>query len=127
MADVVIIDDDPQILELFVTTFSEAGHSVRGAADGAIALQLLADRSADLVITDIIMPEKDGIEVILALRALRTRPAIIAISGGSTKLDMHDMLHLARMLKVELVLQKPLTGLQLLEVAETVLLTVNSG
>ena len=79
------------------------------ASNGDEALQLLETLKVDLVITDIIMPERDGLETIVNLLQKPEHPKIIAISGGSQKLDPQLMLATAKHLRVDAVLSKPIT------------------
>jgi len=81
MADILIIDDDPHIRRLMSRILQAAGHRVREAANGREGMRLFGERRADLVITDLVMPDAEGIETIRALR--RDAPAlpILAISG----------------------------------------------
>jgi DNA-binding NtrC family response regulator len=84
MARILVVDDDDQIRALLRVTLEREGHEVVEAADGNIALTLYHQSPADLVITDIIMPEKEGIEMIMELRRSDPEVKIIAISGGGS-------------------------------------------
>lgn len=122
MSRILVIDDDEQLLQLMAITIKKAGHEISLAPNGAEALILLAEEEFDLVITDIVMPEKDGIEVIISMIKNKVHPAIIAISGGSQRLDRNQLLELARVMKVDMILPKPITQGRLLEAVETLLL-----
>jgi len=82
MPRTIVIDDDPGIRRAVAAHLRGAGHVVELAASGREALDLLKAAPADLVITDINMPDMDGIEVIMALRDQSPDVPIIAISGG---------------------------------------------
>jgi DNA-binding response OmpR family regulator len=83
---VLIIDDDPGITRTLQIALSKAGYDVAQAADGQEALRLWREQGADLVITDLHMPDKNGLEVIMELRALSPSTPVIAMSdGGRTK------------------------------------------
>ena len=82
MAKVLIIDDDEQINFLLRETFELEGYSVDTAKNGQEAQVLYNKQQYDVIITDIIMPEQDGFEVILDLRRLGMSNRVIAISGG---------------------------------------------
>ncbi len=82
MAKILLIDDDAAVREGAGRFLMRCGHDVEEAASGAKALRLAEDGEFELVITDINMPDMDGIEVILALSALCPTVPIIAISGG---------------------------------------------
>ena len=106
MARILIIDDDPQIVKLMTAYLQREGHEVVTAADGKQGIRQLAAQQFDLVITDIVMPEQDGLEVLSWLRKQPQCPKIIAISGGSVRLDQDLMLKMARFL-ADKVMPKP--------------------
>lgn len=82
MALICVIDDEPKLRQLIVKALSSIGHVVREAGDGNGALREIAQRHPDLVITDIIMPNMEGIETILELRRMHPDLKIIAMSGS---------------------------------------------
>jgi CheY-like chemotaxis protein len=82
MPHVLVIDDEVQIREVLRTVLERVGYSVSEAADGLQGLRIYADGGIDLVVTDIIMPEKGGIDTIMDLRRDFPECKIIAISGG---------------------------------------------
>ena len=103
---ILIIDDDDQLRSLLARTLELSGFSqVVQAADGHQGLQLCAAGKFDLVITDIIMPSVDGLEVIFGLRNLNPSAHIIAMSGGG-RLDAEYYLDVARTAGAT-VLRKP--------------------
>ena len=108
MATILIIDDDPQIIKLLKTYLEFTGHSVFTASNGKEGLRALGEKSFDLLITDIIMPERDGIEVLTSLKGLANPPKVIAMSGGSPNLDQDHLLKMATIMKADTVLAKPL-------------------
>ena len=81
---ILVIDDDVQIRALLRQMLERAGHEVMDAPDGDEGITLYRENPADLVITDIIMPKKEGLETIIDLRAEFPEVKIIAISGGGT-------------------------------------------
>lgn len=97
-----------------------SGHEVTTATDGNEALAHAGRENFDLMITDIIMPDRDGIEVIVALR--KTMPAlkVIAISGGG-RLNAKDYLNIAQKLGASATLAKPFSGSDLVATVERVL------
>lgn len=106
MAKILIIDDDMQVLKLLVSYLNRDGHELVTAGDGKIGIAQMEAQQFDLVITDIVMPEKDGFEVLMWLRAQAHRPKIIAISGGSRSLEPNLLLSTAS-LTADRILQKP--------------------
>lgn len=108
MARILIIDDDPQIIKLLNKFLEFMGHTIVTASNGKQGLSLLAESRFDLLITDIIMPERDGIEVLTAIKGKPDRPKIIAMTGGSPNLDQEHLLKMATLMKADKVLAKPL-------------------
>src|SRR5690242_20512194 len=90
MARILIIDDEQGIRRPLQILLERAGHEVMAASDGQEGLRLWRTFGADLVITDIMMPNKDGIETIVELRTLTPPVPVIAMSGGdiSERLDL---------------------------------------
>lgn len=103
---IMVVDDEPGIRSSLAKMLTVAGFDVIVAADGAEATRLWRERSADLVILDLFMPEKDGIETIVELRAFNPDLPIIAMSGGGAK-GRVDILKDARLLGVVASIEKP--------------------
>lgn len=82
MADIVIADDEPALRRVLCRVLERAGHDVTGHPNGRAAIEHLGRHPADLLITDIFMPEMEGLETIRRARAIRPGMPIIAISGG---------------------------------------------
>jgi CheY-like chemotaxis protein len=82
MARILVVDDEEKVRLILRTTLSGAGYQVEEAPNGKVALELYRQDPADLVITDIIMPEKEGLETILELRRDFPEARIIAMSGS---------------------------------------------
>jgi len=106
VAIILVVDDEEPLLEILVRFLSGLGHNVLSATDGADALTILEDGGVDLLVTDINLPEVDGIQVLNAVRADgRTLPAI-AMSGGGT-FDKSLLLGSAELLGAVETLAKP--------------------
>ncbi|MHA1153245.1 MAG: response regulator [Alphaproteobacteria bacterium] len=114
MARILVIDDEDELRSMLRQMLEYAGHEVSEAVNGAEGIEIYQRDTPDLIITDIIMPEKEGVETIIAL--LRADPAlpIIAISGGG-RLDATDFLSMAKKLGARHSLTKPFRRDQLLE------------
>ncbi len=82
MARILVIDDDETVAATIRLMLEGGGHEVRHLDPGAQAIDLLKRESIDLVITDLLMPEQDGIEIIKQIGTLPQAPPILAISGG---------------------------------------------
>jgi DNA-binding response OmpR family regulator len=100
MARILLIDDDDSVRTMLRLTLDHFGHTVIEARNGKEGLELFQHANADLVITDIVMPEKEGLEVLMELRKKHPPVKIIAISGG-------DYLHMAKLMGAAKVLAKP--------------------
>lgn len=103
---VLLVDDDPDFREMARIAFLRAGYDVLEAENGNAALAIMAGHAVDLVVTDIIMPEADGYEVILRLKEQQSRPPLIAVTGGSLRLRM-ELPGMARLLGAEAAFEKP--------------------
>ena len=114
MARILIIDDEDELRFLLRQMLEHAGHEVTEAVNGAEGIELFERDSHELIITDIIMPEKEGVETILALRRTDPKLPIIAISGGG-RLDATDFLTMAKKLGARHTLAKPFRRDQLLD------------
>ncbi len=106
MASILVVDDDASIRTLLRTILEIDGHQIREAENGDIALRLYRDEPADLVITDILMPDRDGMEMTLALTHEFLDARVIAITGESGD---HNFLNVAKLFGARRILQKPFT------------------
>jgi DNA-binding response OmpR family regulator len=122
MCNVILIDDDIELLRQMATAFISAGHKVRAAPDGQAGLALFTAEASDLVVTDIIMPNREGIETIVELRKASSSVKVIAISGGY-RVGPADFLELARHVGADAALAKPFRLAQLLDLAGRLLRT----
>jgi CheY-like chemotaxis protein len=114
MATILLIDDTAEVREAVTAVLSGDGHTVVEARNGREGIETLRSRRFDLVITDILMPEQDGTEVIMFLETQPDRPPVLAISGGAAKVPAYMALHLAR-LKADATLMKPFKNAELKE------------
>ena len=114
MANILVIDDEAPMRRFVAHALTKQGHVVSEAADGAEALRILAERPIGLVITDLLMPETDGIETIMELRRLYPATKIIAISGGGEYQSGAGFLRAAVSLGADRTLTKPFEFKQLL-------------
>jgi DNA-binding NtrC family response regulator len=113
MVRILVVDDDALVRETIRIALQGAQHTVFDAADGQVALQILGREPIDLVISDILMPEIDGIGLILAIHKQHPATRVICISGGD-RTGQIDYLELAAKLGAQMVLPKPFTPKQLL-------------
>ena len=103
---ILLVDDEPAILEVLRQALLAEGFEVETAANGTEAVARAKGQLFDLVLTDMIMPEMDGIQTMLELRAVHPGIRIIAMSGGVSSAG-GDFLPLARQLGARTVLRKP--------------------
>ena len=108
MSLILVVDDDAGVRRSLERLLVSRGHEVLLACDGGQGLRTWRDRGADLVLLDIHMPDTDGIEVLVQLRAQAPRLPVIVISGGDQTRDL-DLLGDARLLGANAVLSKPFT------------------
>ena len=114
MPSILIIDDDDSLRDGLRRTLHQAGYEVREASDGLKGLQIVQEASVDLILLDIFMPGKEGLETIGEFRHAHPAIRIIAMSGGGTK-GCFDVLTMATMLGARRTLAKPFSREQLLE------------
>ena len=103
---ILVIDDNSQLREVLRDGLKKMGYMVTTAADGAEAFHAIARGKFDIVITDLLMPQKDGIEVIGELKRIQPAARIIAMSGGGRGSRDH-YLQTARGLGAHAILGKP--------------------
>lgn len=121
MALVLVIDDDVNFAEIVALFLAGEGHEPIVAHNGRAGLRLIYSQHPDIVLTDILMPDTDGIEVILANRKAPAPAKLIAMSGALGNGD-HDYLKFARDLGADAVLQKPF---ELAELGEAIALCLD--
>jgi DNA-binding response OmpR family regulator len=107
MALIMLVDDDPQMLRLLRDVIELDGHRALLAEDGEIALGYFKENMPDLVITDILMPNKEGLEFISEVRELHPSLKIIAYSGGGSS-DPESYLEFASGMGADRVFTKPM-------------------
>lgn len=118
--DVLFVDDDREIASVMTEYLRRCGYSVESAADGDLAQRILHRRPVALVVTDILMPQVDGYELIMKLRQTPHRPRIIAMSGNPSKIGL-DFLKSAQQLGADHVLPKPFVPQSLLKLIQEVI------
>lgn len=123
MATALVIDDQPEMLNMMKVVLERLGFDVKAASSGSAVVRNVGEVNFDIVITDIFMPETDGIEVIRKLRQAKPDLPVVAVSGGGKDLD-GDFLHIAKMLGASGVLYKPFMPDDLKRVVRDVLFCV---
>ena len=120
MARILVMDDDALLRGALRVALEAAGYEVLEAADGDAGLRLQREQGADLVLVDIFMPQRDGLEVIRALRAETPQPKIVAMSGGG-RTGQVEVLRAAAGLGASRTLLKPFEPRALLQVIRELL------
>jgi CheY-like chemotaxis protein len=119
-ARLLIVDDNAQLGAALVELFGRHGYTAVAVRNGRKALEHMAQQPVDLVITDIFMPDCDGLELLRELHKFTPHPRVLAMTG-SVNLVMPDMLHAARLLGAECTIRKPFESGQLLQLVSGML------
>jgi DNA-binding NtrC family response regulator len=127
MANIVVVDDDPGLRGAMRKILERGGHDVREAEDGDAGLRLVENEEPDLVVTDLLMPEKEGIETIMELRDRFPRVRILAISGAGNPEGEGGPLVDAELFGAHRTLPKPFSVMTLLDAVEEVLEVADPG
>ncbi len=117
MATILIVDDDPALRKIVRQMVESAGHAVIEADNGRAALHAFRTQNPEIVISDIVMPQKDGIEMIAELRRESPTVRVVAISGGGRTRNL-DVLRLAERAGADVVLAKPFARAELIDAIE---------
>lgn len=118
---ILVADDEKEIRSLLNEWLTNAGHRVVTVANGTEACAAVRRESFDLTITDMLMPDGDGIDVMTELRKAQSSSRVIAMSGGGRYTDGRDYLDLAKGLGAEAVVLKPFRLPDLLKAMESAL------
>ena len=102
---VLIVDDEPQIRDMLREWLTRTGYDVTDAPDGKQAIEILRKQSFDVVVADILMPEKDGLEVIMYLQRESPLTKCVAMSSPSNRVFLQS----AQLLGATRVVEKPFT------------------
>ncbi len=119
-ARILVVDDDRVLRGALRIVLEGAGYHVMEAPDGEAGLQLYREQGADLVVVDLFMPERDGLEMIRALRTAIPQPRIIAMSGGG-RFGLLDALEAAAAFGASRTLRKPFESSVLLAAIDQLL------
>ena len=120
MAAIIIVDDDPTVRAIAVEFLRDGDHAIVEAADGHEALRILQAAPIDLMVLDMLMPRKDGLETLMEARQLHPDVRILAISSGGS-MDANYLLAVARTLGADAVLSKPLTAARFRQAVDALL------
>lgn len=119
MLRVLVVEDEPDLREVVSAALRRAGHEALAAENGGAGLAALEAERFDAVVTDVFMPEADGIELIRALRAANRREPVLAMSGGGNY-GNESLLPMAKTLGAQGTLRKPFTPSELVAAVEAI-------
>jgi len=122
MSRILVIDDDPQIRAMLRMILENEGYDVMDSPDGEIAMDIHREHPANLIITDIVMPEKEGIEVIIYFTQNHPHVKIIAMSGGGL-VASDQYLELADKFGADRTFEKPFNPMKMLDAVKELLAT----
>ena len=108
MTRILIVDDDQPVREMLQQMLEKEGYAIETAADGNEAIRKFDKNLPDLVITDIVMPDKEGLEIIRHFKQQKPQTKVIAISGGAYNIEARNTLKIAKALGAFETLAKPL-------------------
>ena len=120
MQKILIIDDEPHILLMLKKMLERVGYEIEIATNGVEGIRLFKESGSDLVITDIIMPEKEGLETIREMRRIKSDLKIIAMSGGG-KVSADNYLQIARIFGAAESIAKPFTQEEMVSAVQSLL------
>lgn len=114
---ILLVEDESALRELLEAVLRRAGFRVSAAANGREAMAILGENEVALVITDIVMPEQEGIETILRIRRVQPHLPIIAMSGGG-HVEPAQYLSIAKTAGATQLLHKPFSPVRLIELVQ---------
>jgi DNA-binding response OmpR family regulator len=108
MAHILVIDDEADIRFILEDFFTREGHMVDTAVDGKVGIRMAELHHYDLIITDVVMPERDGLEVVTEMSKKCPQTRLIVMTGGTAKIDKNLLMTMAQKMRAHKVVAKPL-------------------
>ncbi len=121
MARILILEDDEQFREFLQTILTDDGYQVDTVADGRQGLAAVANNHFDMVITDIFMPEIDGLQFLLKMRKKHPDITVIGMSGGGARMHPDEVLTMSKEFGAKITINKPFTKNDLLPLVRQLL------
>jgi DNA-binding response OmpR family regulator len=115
---ILVVDDDALVVDYAKALLEQQGYAVETAGDGAAATAWLKKNRADVVLIDILMPRKEGLETIIELKREHPGVVVLAMSASGARKG-HDFLSIAAKFGADGILQKPFTPEQLVSLVQT--------
>jgi DNA-binding response OmpR family regulator len=109
MNRILFIDDDEILINAYTQILENYGFEVLSLTNGSDVQDIIQKEHFDIIITDIVMPEKEGLEIIMEIRQVNKNIPILAISGGG-RIDPQNLLYLAKKVGADDYLEKPFNG-----------------
>lgn len=121
MVRILVVDDEESVRDMVKAMIEPAGYDVIEAGNGAEACDACKEAPVDLIITDIVMPEKNGIDLIMDVKKEYPDIPVIAISGGGGITGRYDYLEIAKLVGAENILKKPFAMADLRSAVDNIL------
>lgn len=121
MAKILVVDDEDSVRFVIKETLEQERHEVVEARTGNEALEVFERKPAELVITDLVMPDKNGIDLILELKNRYPNVRILAISGGGGLNGRFDYIPIAELIGARSVMRKPFNIIELKQTVKELL------
>jgi two-component system, chemotaxis family, chemotaxis protein CheY len=114
MAQILLVEDDRAALSMMALVLRKAGHVVVAGVCGPAAMDAIAACNYDIVVSDVFMPELDGVAIVRAVRRVKPQCPIIAISGGCSQVSAYTALTMMGVFGADAFLYKPFPRAELL-------------
>lgn len=121
MANILVVDDEASVRKMLRNMLKTEAAEILEAENGLVAKKMCLELDIDLIITDIVMPEKHGIDLVMELKKELPELPIIAISGGGGVTGRFDYLEIVNLIGADTVLRKPFEAKQLRDVVRSIL------
>lgn len=121
MIRILVVDDEASVRKMVTNMIASVGYEVIEASSGAEAYDACKEASIDLIITDVVMPDKNGIDLIMEVKEEYPNLPVIAISGGGGITGRFDYLEIAKLVGAKIILKKPFTTTELRSAVDNIL------
>ena len=121
MVKILVVDDEASVRKMLRSMLKNEADEIIEAENGVIAKEICLESNIDLIVTDIVMPEKHGVDLVMELKKELPDLPIIAISGGGGVTGRFDYLEIVNLMGVENILRKPFEANQLRNMVHSVL------
>ncbi len=119
MIRVLVVDDDEAFRQTVCDLLLDGDFEILSAESGAQSFAVLRNQSVDIVLTDIVMPDEDGLEIVRKIKKMNPAPKIVAMSGGG-RIAATDYLEIARLMGASATIKKPFKRQELVDLLQQV-------